>query len=80
MDLYNAKLNLDAIEIKFRMPQCYTEAVGLWDEPAAMKVILQKISQINETVTNPQVLLDRDALKHRPLLEKWNNTNEGRLK
>ena len=41
--LINAKLNLDAIEIKNRLPQNNTEDINLWEETAALKVVKKKI-------------------------------------
>lgn len=72
-DLITNKLNLDSVEIKSILPKSHTEGVGLWEETAALKVIKQKIESINETVTRPELLFEKDEIKHRPLLEKWNN-------
>jgi len=71
--LINAKLNLDAIEIKNRLPQNNTEEINLWEETAALKVVKKKIEEITDTITNPQLLFEKDKEKHRPMLEKWNN-------
>ena len=72
-ELINAKLNLDAIEIESKLAQTFSKEVGLWEETAALKVVKQHIKSINETVTNRQVLIDRDEAMHKPLLEKWFN-------
>jgi len=74
LELLSLKLNLDAIEIDWRMPQCYSEAIGIWEEPADLKIVRKKIEQINDTVNQPQLLFERDELKLRPMLQKWNNT------
>ena len=72
-DLVNAKLNMDVVEIEQTLPSSHTEGVGLWDETVALRIIKQKIASINETVGRPEVLFERDAIKHKPLLDKWNN-------
>ena len=74
INLYNASLNLDAIEIEHRLPQCYTQGIGIWEEAPALKTIKQKIKNICEIVSDPDQLLKADEIKHAPLLEKWNNT------
>ena len=71
----NMKLNLDAIEISSQLPKSHTQEIGLWDETAALKVIKRKIELINETLTRPELLKEKDEIKHRPLLEKWNNSS-----
>ena len=71
----NMKLNLDAIEITSELPKSHTQEIGLWEETAALKVIKRKIELINETLTRPELLKEKDEIKHRPLLEKWNNSS-----
>ena len=75
-ELINAKLNLDAIEIESKLAQCFSAEAGLWEETAALKVVKQKIESINETITNPQLLHDRDDAKLGPLQEKWFNATD----
>ena len=71
-ELITAKLNLDAIEIQSILPNSSTQDVGIWEETAALKVIKQKIVSINETIMNPHLLFEKDEIKHKPLLEAWN--------
>lgn len=53
IDVMNAKLNLDAIEIESKLAQCFSQGVGLWEETHALRVVKQKIESVNETIMNP---------------------------
>ena len=73
MDLANAELNLDAMEIEHKVAQNYTADTHIWAETAALKGVLQKIESLKETAKNPEILLAKDEAKHKPVIDKWIN-------
>ena len=52
--MLNAKLSLDSLEIKWRLPSCLTQEPDLWEDSDALRVIQEKIANITENVSNPQ--------------------------